>query len=301
MLKSCFLFFKNNGMFGYGLKILPKVLSLRGGDENTRNLRLALEAQLLDLELQAILDDPELSREQKRKLAREITKGVLEKSFKISKSWKTSSYRKSLLLATKYPVYSQVKKKSPVVIMSGPMFHELKRGSLARAVGQATIPIQLSTYFGLSMPIFFASSMIEMVVPYEGVKIGCRITKQVVGLPFILCCVAIEKVTESLEEKVFGQTIPIDINNLMGTMPTRSDIATLDEIAGLKDQAQYPGNLESINEATRKKWEDLLKQDDMMSSLSSTVADFEQAMGSSATGDNICHPPTYNPGTTLGL
>ena len=124
--------------------------------------------------------------------------------------------------------------------------------------------------------------MIEMVVPYEGVKIGCRITKQVVGLPFILCCVAIEKVTESLEEKVFGQTIPIDINNLMGTMPTRSDIATLDEIAGLKDQAQYPGNLESINEATRKKCKELFpnsEPNDMMSSLSSTVNDFEHTYG----------------------
>ena len=134
----------------------------------------------------------------------------------------------------------------------------------------------------LSMPIFFASSMIEMVVPYEDVKIGCRITKQIVGLPLILCCVAIEKVTESLEERIFGQTIPIDANNLMGTMPTKSDIAMLDEIAGLKDQAQYPGNLESINEATRKKCKELFpnsEPNDMMSSLSSTVNDFEHTYG----------------------
>ncbi|MGK0329869.1 MAG: hypothetical protein ACJAXF_003371 [Polaribacter sp.] len=300
MLKSCFLFFKNNGMFGYGLKILPKVLSLRGGDENTRNLRLALEAQLLDLELQAILDDPGFSREQKRKLAREITKGVLEKSLKTSQSWKTGSYRKALQFDAEHPIYAQVKRKFPFIIMSKYMFEELKRGALANAIGVTTIPIKLTTYTGLSMPVFVVSSIIEKVVPYESVKIGCRFTKRFVGLPFVICCVVIDKVTESFEEKFFGQTIPIDINNLMGTVPTRSDIATLDDITGLKEQAQYPHNLESISDTTRKKWEDILKQDDMMSSLSSTTADFEQAMGSAATGDNVCYPPTYNPGTTLG-
>ena len=299
MLKSCFLFLKNNGMFGYGLKILPKVLSLRGGDENTENLRLALEAQRLDLELQAILDDPGLSRKQKRKLALEITKGVLEKSLKTSQSWKTGSYRKALQFAAKHPIYTQVKRKFPFMIMSVPMFEELKRGTLAGAIGLRTIPIKLTTYTGLSMPVFIASSIIEKVVPYESVKIGCRFTKQIVGLPFIFCCLVIDKVTEPLEEKIFGQTIPIDVNNFMGTMPTRSDIVTLDDITGLKEQAQYSGNLESISETTRKKWEDILKPDDMMSSLSSTVADFEQAMGSVATGDNICQPSMYDSGTTL--
>ena len=137
------------------------------------------------------------------------------------------------------------------------------------------------------MPVFVASSIVEMVVSYEGVKIGCRVTKQVVGFPFLMCCLTIDKVTQGFEKMSFGQTIPIDANNLMGTMPTKSDIVMLDEIAGFKDQAQYPGNLESINEATRKKCKKLFpdsEPNDMLSSLSSTVNDFEQTMGSAMGG-----------------
>ncbi len=99
MLKSCLSFLKNNGVLGYGLKLLPKVLSLRGGDENIEILRQVAEslaAQRLDEEIQAILDDSGLNSKQKRKLVREITKGILEKSLKTHKSWKTSSYRKAL-------------------------------------------------------------------------------------------------------------------------------------------------------------------------------------------------------------
>jgi hypothetical protein len=39
MLKSCVSFFENNGVFGYGLKFLPRILSLRGGDDKTEILR----------------------------------------------------------------------------------------------------------------------------------------------------------------------------------------------------------------------------------------------------------------------
>lgn len=134
MLKLCVSFFKNNGLFGYGLKFLPKVLSLRGG-ENTEILREVAEslaAQRLNEEIQAILDDTGITREQKQKLVREITKGVLQKSFKSSKFWKTSSYRKSLQFGAEYPVYSQIKKKFLFILMSGPMFCELKRGKLVR-------------------------------------------------------------------------------------------------------------------------------------------------------------------------
>jgi hypothetical protein len=334
MLKSCVSFIKNNGVFGYSLKFLPKVLSLRGGGENPELLQQVKEsiaAQQLDEQIQAILNDSELNREQKRKLVREITKGILGKSLKTQKSWKTSSYRKSLQLAAKHPIYSQVKRKSPFVVMSVPMFHELKRGALARAIGQATIPIKLTTYAGLAMPVFVASSIVEMVVPYKSVKVGCRITKQVVGFPFLVCCLTIDKITEPLEEMSFGQPIPIDANSLMGTMPTRSDIGMLDELMGLKEQAQYHGNLDSLTEATRKKCEELfpnLEPDGMLSSLfeteaefkniapdtpskmtakspSATVDEFEQAMNShsaSAMGENMCpiQAPTYNPGATLG-
>lgn len=133
------------------------------------------------------------------------------------------------------------------------MFHELKRGALARAIGQTIIPIKLTTYAGLAMPVFVASSRVEMVVLYKSVKVGCRITKQVVGFPFLVCCLTIDKIAEPLEKMNFGQLIPIDANNLMGTLPTRSDISMLDELMGLKEQAQYLGNLDSLTEANHKK------------------------------------------------
>jgi hypothetical protein len=88
-------------------------------------------------------------------------------------------------------------------------------------------------------------------------------------------------------------------------MPTRSDIGMLDEIMGLKEQAQYPGNLGSITEATRKRCGELfpnLGPDDMLSSVASTVDDFAQVMGSNATGNNMSpiQAPIYNSGTMFG-
>jgi hypothetical protein len=91
MLKLSFEFFKNNGVFGYWLK---KMLSLRGGD-NTKVLRQiakALEEQRLNTAIQAILDDCELEIQQKQKLIREITTGILDRSLKTENSWETSTY-----------------------------------------------------------------------------------------------------------------------------------------------------------------------------------------------------------------
>jgi len=301
MLKSCVSFFKNNGIFGYGLKFLPRVLSLRGGDKSM--VIMALAEQRLNDELQAIMADSDLTQKQKQKLMQEITDNILDNSLKNPASWKTGNYRKGLQLASKHPVYSQLKKKSPFVIMSFPMFQELKRGALARAIGQGTIPLQLTTYFGISMPIVISASIIEMVVPYKSVKIGCRVTKQVVGAPFFVCCLTIDRITKPFEKIGFGEPIPIDANNLMGTMPTQSDIAMLDEITGLKKQAQYAGNVESLSKKTLADYEELLEKEvrDMVSSAESTRTDFEKAIGISSAGDNdICQPPTYNPGATLG-
>ena len=61
----------------------------------------------------------------------------------------------------------------------------------------------------------------------------------------------------------FGKSIPIDINNLIRTIPTKSDRTMLDERTGLKEQA------------------------DMISSLESTVRDFEQAVVNAASDENI--------------
>jgi hypothetical protein len=88
------------------------------------------------------------------------------------------------------------------------------------------------------MPVFVVSCIVEMIVPYKSIKIGCRVTKQVIGLPFLTCCLTINTIIQPFEKMGFGESIPIDINNLMGTMPTRSDITMLDELTGLKEQAE---------------------------------------------------------------
>jgi hypothetical protein len=301
MLKSVFLFFKNNGIFGYGLRILPNLVKIRGGDERSETLEKiaqALEDQRLNKKLQDILEDPGLDKEQKRILMSQITKNVLEQSLKNQEDWKTSGYRNSLKLALKHPVYSQVKRKSPYLLMSLPMFQELKRGALARAIGQTTIPLSLTTYLGIAMPFYAVSSILEMVVPYKNVKLTCFYSKKLIGLPFIICCVSIDKISRPFEQHFIGQPLPIDINNLMGTIPTKSDIEVLDKIMNLKQEVRsYPGNLDMINDVTRKQYEKLFPNDDIFSSI---LPDFDQPIDSSIINsfktDNISpiEVPEYN-------
>jgi hypothetical protein len=110
-------------MLGYGLRFLPKILSLRGSSESPKIM--GLREQLVDNQIQVIIKDPGFTREQKRKLMQEITEGILDKNLKTEKSWSKGNYRKALQLAAKYPFYSQIKRKSPFIIMSMPMFGEL--------------------------------------------------------------------------------------------------------------------------------------------------------------------------------
>jgi hypothetical protein len=77
------------------------------------------------------------------------------------------------------------------------------------------------------MPVFVVSCIVEMIVPYKSIKIGCRVTKQVIGLPFLTCCLTINTIIQPFEKMGFGES-----------MPTRSDITMLDELTGLKEQAE---------------------------------------------------------------
>jgi hypothetical protein len=210
-------------------------------------------------------------------------------------------------------MYTKLKRKTPFVAMSLPipMFNKLKKGSLARALGQSTIPISLRTYLGLSMSVFVASSIVEIVAPYKQVKVGCRVIKQVISMPFFFCCLTLDKITEPFEKMAFGQTIPMDVLNLMGTVPITPYIKIIDKIRGLEEQsqsAQSPCNLDSLTEETLKRYKELFPnlepEDDMMSSLLSTKADFEKTMGSAAKStksDNIISipAPIYKTGGKL--
>ena len=115
-----------------------------------------------------------------------------------------------VLQCADHPIYSQIKRKSVFVISSVPMFGELKRGALTRALGQCTHPFTFGTYLGLALPAMCTASILEMVVPFEPLKCGCQIVKLSCGAPVILLSCAIDRVTAPFDKWKFGNPLLAD-------------------------------------------------------------------------------------------
>ena len=84
------------------------------------------------------------------------------------------------------------------------------------------------------MPITVTFSMLEMYSP-DKFKFPYKCAKWAGGAVFYGVCASFDYVTSGIETKSFGQPLPIDAPQLMGTLPQKSDV---DELRKLKKLAQ---------------------------------------------------------------
>lgn len=231
ILLVSFKFYQNNGLLGICSR---KIVQLRGGADaygriehndvnkfsknpsSTSNNHLTAEA------IDEILNDNQIGEELKKPF-RNLREDPI---FIDSEKLKFDRLRKSLIEKTKHPWYAKIKGKIPYAILSPFTFAELTRLASYRIAGCTSAPLTLPAFIGFSMPCAVTFSMLEMYAP-DKFKFPCKCLKWSGGIVFYGVCSSVDYITSGIETKAFGQPLPMNAPQLMGTLPQKSDFEEL--------------------------------------------------------------------------
>lgn len=229
-------FYKNNGLLGLSLK---KIRKLRAGADIPRIAHTEILSESYSStdknyaareRIDALLNDPQISEEQKRPF-RNLREDPM---FSDSEKLKQDRLYKSLMAKSQYPFYSKAKAKLPFLILSPFTFAELARLATYRVAGFASAPLTIGGFIGFSMPCAVTFSMLEMYAP-DKFKFPCKFAKWTGGIVFYGVCSSVDYITSGIETKKFGQPLPIDAPQLMGTLPNMNDLEELRKLKKLAD------------------------------------------------------------------
>ena len=237
-------FYKNNGLLGVSLK---KIGQLRAGADDfgkiphtnvfSQKSSSTSETPLSAEQIDDILNDPRISEEQKKPFhnLRE------DPMFGDSEKLKDDRLRKSLIAKTQHPFYSKIKAKIPYAILSPFTFAELARLATYRVAGFTSAPLTIPALIGFSMPCAVTFSMLEMYAP-DKFKFPCKCAKWTGGIVFYGVCSSVDYLTAGIESKSFGQPLPIDAPQLMGTLPNMEDLNELRKLKKLANSLTEKSN-----------------------------------------------------------
>lgn len=152
--------------------------------------------------------------------------------FDDSEELKQARLCKNLIAKTKYPVYRKIKSKLPSALLTPFTFGELSRLASYHLAGLASAPLTMGGFIGFSIPCAVTFSMLEMYAP-DKFKFPYKFAKWTGGIVFDGVCSSVDSITVGLENKCFGEKLPIDAPQLMGTLPKMDDINELKKMNGL--------------------------------------------------------------------
>jgi hypothetical protein len=230
-------FYKNNGLLGVSLK---KVNQLRGGADFFRKVPHTelldetssgtAKKRLTSQEIDEILNDDRISDAEKDPFHQLRADPIFGDSEEVM----MNRLQKSLIDKTKHQLYSRIKCKLPFVILTPFTFSELTRLAAYRAAGFVSVPLTIPGLIGFSLPCAVTFSMLEMYAP-DKFKFPCKCAKWSGGFIFYGVSSSIDYLTAGFETEKFGQSLPIDAPNLMGTLPQMADLEELRKFKKLAD------------------------------------------------------------------
>jgi hypothetical protein len=237
-------FYRNNGLLGLSLS---KINQLRAGADDfgvTPHTKLSSQtfsstpaAPLTAEQIDDILNDDRIAYSLKRPFQKLRENPMFDDSEKV----RNDRLCKSLIAKTKHPFYSRIKSKIPYAVMSPFTFSELNRLATFRVAGLASAPLTLPAIIGFSMPCAVTFSMLEMYAP-DKFKLPCKCAKWTGGVVFYGVCSGIDYVTAGFETQMFGEPLPLDAPQLMGTLPAMNDIKELQKLKQLADSIIQKSN-----------------------------------------------------------
>lgn len=210
-------------------RCFSRISQLRGGDDSLimphSELKDSSRTSPSSERLDAILNDNQISDEYKKPF-RDIREDPM---FGDSEELKLARLRKNLIAKTKHSIYSKIKSKVPYALLTPFTFSELSRLASYRLAGFASAPLTIGGFIGFSMPCALTFAMLEMYVPNK-FKFPCKCAKWSGGIVFYGVCSSVDYLTAGLENKCFGEELPIDAPQLMGTHPKMDDINELKKL-----------------------------------------------------------------------
>jgi hypothetical protein len=237
-------FYRNNGLLGLSLS---KINQLRAGADDfgviphtklsSQTFSSTPAAPLTAKQIDDILNDDRIAYSLKRPFQKLRENPMFDDSEKV----RNDRLCKSLIAKTKHPFYSRIKSKIPYAVMSPFTFSELNRLATFRVAGLASAPLTLPAIIGFSMPCAVTFSMLEMYAP-DKFKLPCKCAKWTGGVVFYGVCSGIDYVTAGFETQMFGEPLPLDAPQLMGTLPAMNDIKELQKLKQLADSIIQKSN-----------------------------------------------------------
>jgi len=130
----------------------------------------------------------------------------------------------------KYKSYLRLKRFLPLGIVAPFTSTELSKMAYAAALGSKSVALTIPGIIGYSLPAFFFFHMSYYYAP-DKLKPLCQAGKYSLGAGFMLVNYIVDGLGEPVEEKFFGEAVPIDINKTGGTIP--GDIGTVEDLRSL--------------------------------------------------------------------
>ena len=130
----------------------------------------------------------------------------------------------------KYKHYLRLKRFIPLGVVAPLTSTELSKMAYAAALGSKSVALTIPGLVGYSLPAFFFFHMSYYYAP-DKLKPICQAGKYTFGAGFMVINYVVDALGESMEEKFFGEPVPIDINKTGGTIP--GNIGTVEDLRSL--------------------------------------------------------------------
>ena len=223
------------------IKKVGSSLFCRGGNENTvldpnqefvqftEGAREPKPSRMTQLRLNELLKN-----KAKRKLTKneKLIKAVVEQA-ELSRAVSEHDFKnleEMYQFLQKYKGYLRLKRFIPLSIVAPLTSTELSKMAYAAALGSKSVALTIPGVIGYSLPAFFFFHMSYFYAP-DKLKPICQAGKYTFGAGFMLVNYIVDELGEHVEEKIFGEAVPIDINKTGGTIP--GDIGTVNDLRSL--------------------------------------------------------------------
>ena len=175
-----------------------------------------------------------LQNEAKRKLTKneKLIKDVVEKA-ELSRAVSEKDFKnleEMYEFVHKYKGYLRLKRFIPLSIVALVTSTELSKIAYASALGSKSVVLTIPGVIGYSLPAYFFFHMLYFYAP-DKLKPLCQAGKYTFGAGFMLVNYMVDGLGEHIEETIFGEAVPIDINKTGGTIS--SEIGTIDDLRKL--------------------------------------------------------------------
>lgn len=193
-----------------------------------------------------------LNKINKKRLTRnqKLVKSVLEKA-EVSRAISEADFENLQQMREfrhKYSTYLRIKRLIPLCLVAPFTGTELNKMALAAAIGSKSVCLTLPGLIGFSLPAFFFCHMASYYAP-DKLKGICQLGKYTLGAPFWFASTITDGLSAAGEEKIFGEEVPIDINNTGGTIP--SDLGDVEELKKvLREMKEMVG--QTLEESSKK-------------------------------------------------